>query len=76
MPVERIEAHWDRQDPRNSGWYACAYTRDEEGELYASTDSMKVWWPVDLDGYDRGATDEVRAALAEAFPGAEIEVHS
>lgn len=70
--VARVAAHWDEQDPTNAGWYAMTYDADGR-ELQ---DSMKIWFPVPVDDFGSGDASELRAALAEAFPGAEIEVAS
>lgn len=68
--VVKVEAFWDAQDPENEGWYARTYRADG----YEGDDSQKISFPVDLDGYARDDRDEVHAALAEAFPGVEVEV--
>lgn len=66
--IARVEFWWDRQDPSNAGWYASA--RDESGD--ECDDSMKVWFPVQVDRYNREQGDELAEALQKAFPDAEI----
>jgi len=70
MSARKVKAWWDDQDPACAGWYA--ESLDAEGRLI--DDSMKVWLGVDLDRFRRDQADEVRRALAAAFPRAEIDV--
>lgn len=71
--VACVRAHWDTADPARPGWHAATYER-RRGDLVESTDSEKVAFAVDLDGYAEDQRDEVRAALGDAFPDAEIEI--
>lgn len=64
----KIEYRWDEIDPANPGWYAVSY--DASGEVI--DDSMKIWWPVDVDEFGADQGDELGAALRKAYPGAEI----
>ena len=66
--IAKVEYWWDDQDSSNAGWYA--RTRDENGD--ERDDSMKVWFPVEVDEYDEDQGDELAEALQEAFPDAEI----
>lgn len=63
----QIQYWWDDQDPQNAGWYA---REMQDGEF--RDDSMKVWFPVEVDEYDQDQSEDLAAALAEAFPDAEI----
>lgn len=67
--IIKVIAHWDDQDPQNEGWYAMSYDADGERD-----DSMKIYFPVNVDDFGPDEADELHDALAEAFPGAEIEV--
>lgn len=66
--IVKIEYYWDTSDPCNEGWYAMG--RDETGEIV--DDSMKVWFGVDVDDYDKDQGDELGQALREAYPDAEV----
>jgi hypothetical protein len=66
--VRTVEYWWDNQDPSNAGWYA--RTRDASGQ--ECDDSMKVWFPVEVDEYDETQGDDLAEALREAFPGAQV----
>ena len=65
--VARVTYRWDDQSGVEPGWYCQSY--DAEGECLA--DSQKIWWPIEVDDYE--TAEDLAAALAEAFPGAEIE---
>lgn len=66
--VTRVTYRWDDQPGVEAGWYAESWAGREMLD-----DSQKVWFPVAVDGYDRDEAAELAEALAEAFPGAEIE---
>lgn len=66
---ETVQYWWDAQDPQNSGWYARVL--DERGR--ETDDSMKVWFPVEVDEFGEDQADELDQALREAFPQAKIE---
>ena len=66
--AQRIGLHWDDQAGVEPGWYAEVYTT--EGVI---TDSQKVDFPVDVDGFDEDARADLEEALLEAFPGATID---
>lgn len=68
----RISLGWDSQDRNNEGWHCEVQTRDEDGRWAYSDDSLKIWFPVDLDNYEVHQRAEVEAALLKAFPGAQI----
>jgi hypothetical protein len=74
--IVKVRAHWDNQDPNNEGWYAMAYARGTDGDLYEYDDSMKVWFPIKVDDFSQEQSAELLAALSLAFDGAEIEVQS
>lgn len=65
--ITRITCRWDDQAGVEAGWYCESWA----GETMID-DSQKVWFPVAVDGYTRDQADELRAAMADAFPGAEI----
>jgi hypothetical protein len=67
--ITRVRYYWDAQTGAEGGWYTMGYDADG-GE---ADDSQKVWFPVDVDSYDRSQADDLEAALREAFPDAEIE---
>lgn len=67
----KIILSWDSRVRGQAGWFAEIQTKDENGWVY-SDDSMKIWFPVDLDEFTESQKDEVLAALAEEFPGAEF----
>lgn len=70
IEIVRVRAYWDAQDSTNAGWYAAAFLADRSEAM----DSMKIWWPVDLDEFGEDDDEGVCSALTEAFPGAEIEM--
>lgn len=66
--IATVEYWWDNQDPSHAGWYA--RTRYEDG--VEGDDSMKIWFPVEVDQFGEDDGDELAEALQEAFPDAEI----
>ena len=64
-----IRVRWDTNDPNNEGWYAEVI---ENGRV--TDDSMKVWFPVDLDKFGQGQARRVVSELKDEFPDAEIEL--
>ena len=69
IPTETITAHWDTQGD-TYGWYAIR--EREDGSCI--DDSVKVWWPVDLDDYTEDDSAAVESALRTEWPDATIEV--
>ncbi len=65
--ITRVTYRWDDQAGVEPGWYCESYAGDERVD-----DSQKVWFPVAVEDYGRDEADGLTAALAEAFPGAEI----
>lgn len=65
--ITRVTCRWDDQPGVNPGWYCESH--DADGRV---DDSQKVWFPVSVDDYGHDEADDLRAALAEAFPAAEI----
>lgn len=63
-----LSYYWDEQFGVKPGWYV--ELRDAEGTV--EDDSMKVWFPVDVDEFTEDQETELVAALREAFPDAEI----
>lgn len=63
-----IEFYWDTTDPANAGWYAME--RSADGEII--DDSMKVWFPVDVDEFGESDGQQLKEALIEAFPDHEV----
>jgi len=63
----KVQYRWDDQDRANEGWYCETY--DDDGLI---DDSMKIWFPIDLDEYDEIDEKELVTALKEEFPGAEV----
>ena len=68
--VVKVTVWWDESNPDSEGWFA--ECRDSDGII--RLDSMKIWFPLDLDEFPRDDTAEMWAALAAEFPGAEIDV--
>lgn len=66
---ETVQYWWDSQDPQNTGWYV--RVQDERGQTM--DDSMKVWFPVEVEEFSEDQAEELAAALREAFPEAKIE---
>jgi hypothetical protein len=78
---------WDDSDRRNEGWYVRTYVlervrpsydlepEEEPGfQLVESEDSMKVWFPVDVNEFSQRAEAKLRKALERAFPNAIVEI--
>lgn len=66
---ETVQYWWDDQDPQNAGWYV--RVQDERGQTM--DDSMKVWFPIEVDEFGQGQAEDLAQALREAFPEAKIE---
>ena len=66
--AQRISLHWDDQAGVEPRGYAEVYTT--EGVI---TDSQKVDFPVDVDGFAEDERAQLEGALLEAFPGATID---
>lgn len=69
---ETVQYWWDEQDPQDAGWYA--RVMDERGQT--TDDSMKIWFPVDVNGYSEDQGEALGHALRSAFPNAKIEALS
>jgi hypothetical protein len=67
--VAALRYWWDDQDPGNKGWYVEA--KDSEGEFL--DDSMKVWFPVDVEDFSEDEETKMVEALKAEFPNAAIE---
>jgi len=68
--VSKITVRWDdKSDPNNIGWYCIAYDADGE-ELM---NSMMIYFPVYVDGFDADEKSALIDALKAEFPDAEIE---
>lgn len=67
--VVTLRYWWDDQDPSNEGWYVEA--KDSEGEFL--DDSMKIWFPVDVEDFSDSQEAELIAALKGEFPDATVE---
>jgi uncharacterized protein (TIGR02996 family) len=67
--ITRVTCRWDDQPGVEPAWYCESWAADRMVD-----DSQKVWFPVAVDDYGRGDADDLSAALAEAFPGAEIVI--
>jgi hypothetical protein len=65
--ITKVTCRWDDQAGVTPGWYCESYKGDEMAD-----DSQKVWFPVDVEDYSQGQRSELRTALKEAFPGADI----
>lgn len=57
---------WDTADPRNPGWFV-EYVGSGSGE-HVVEDSMKVWFPVDVDQFGKHQEEDLLYALRSAFP--------
>jgi len=66
--VQKLTVYWDEQDPAQPGWYV--EFRDERGDIIA--DSMKIWFPLEVDWYGEDQRGELIADLREAYPDATI----
>ncbi len=67
--METVQFWWDSQDPSNAGWYARVL--DESGREI--DDSMKRWFPVDVEQFSEYQSAELAESLGEAFPESIIE---
>jgi hypothetical protein len=67
----RILLCWDEQSSED-GWFAAVERRDQDGNWYHHADSQKAWFPVDVYAFAQNAEEQLKAALLEAFPGAEF----
>lgn len=63
-----LQVSWDSQDKNNEGWFVEVL---EDGEY--KDDSMKVWFPVDVDAYDQQQKSELVDALKAEWPEASIK---
>jgi len=64
-----VLAHWDPV-PQNPGWYVEVW--DQEGRY--ETDSMKIWFPLDVDEFMRADSLELSEALQRCYPCYYVEV--
>jgi hypothetical protein len=65
--VVRVDCHWDT-DGDTEGWYCQALRADGT----CVEDSMKMWFPVDVDDFNEHQGDKLARALKRAYRGAEI----
>lgn len=65
--ITRVTLRWDDQPGVEPGWYCQAYDADGVRD-----DSVKTWFPIDVDDFSRGQKTELLAALRDAFPAADI----
>jgi hypothetical protein len=65
--ITRVTVRWDDQDPHNEGWYCESFAGQE-----LIDDSQKIWFGVDTDNFGITSLAELRKALQEVFPNAEI----
>lgn len=65
-----LRVNWD--DRCNAEWYVERLKRNN-GCLITVDDSVKAWFPVDVDTFTRDMKPELLAALNEAFPGESVE---
>lgn len=66
--VASVRYYWDDQAGAKAGWYVMTYSADGQ-EL---DDSMKIWFPVDVDDFSQDEEGEMVEALKGQFPGLEI----
>ena len=67
--VATLRYYWDDQPGATAGWYVEA--KDSDGEFL--DDSMKVWFPVDVDDFSRDEESDLVAALKAEFPDTTVE---
>lgn len=69
----QLRVYWDTQDPQNVGWYVEVLGYNARHEAWEhKDDSMKVWFPVDVDAFGKNQEAELLEALQAEFPGAEV----
>jgi len=66
-----ITYRYDTTDRASPGWYAEVWTGSGDDARIVE-DSMKVTFRVNMDDYAEGSSDDVRAALVAAYPGAAV----
>jgi len=66
--VQKLTVYWDEQDPAHPGWYVEG--RDERGDIVV--DSLKIWFPLEVDWYGENDKADLVADLREAYPDATI----
>ena len=66
--AQKLTIYWDTHAPAQPGWYVEA--RDESGDIVV--DSMKIWFPVEVDWYGERDKADLVADLREAYPDATI----
>jgi len=66
-----ITYRYDTTDHSNPGWYAEVWTGSGDDARIVE-DSMKATFRVNIDDYAEDASDDVRAALVGAYPGATV----
>jgi hypothetical protein len=67
--ITKVTCRWDDQPGVQPGWYCETWIGDTLVD-----DSQKVWFPVNVDDYGRDETAELKSALREGFPEAEIVI--
>ena len=68
IDAHTLTVYWDAHDRAQPGWYI--EVRDESGDIVV--DSMKIWFPVEVDWYGEDDKADLVADLREAYPGATI----
>jgi hypothetical protein len=64
-----VQYWWDFQDSANPGWYV----RVLDEHLNVWDDSMKFWFPVEVDEFGEDQGEELAKALRAAFPKAKVD---
>lgn len=70
--MKKLSVWWCTNDPNNTGWYA---EETGEGGRHLS-DSVKVWFPIDLDSFLQNETQALAEALCPAFPEHSIYIEN
>lgn len=65
-----LDAHWSVSDPKNPGWYI---EETDENNRYLS-DSMKIWFPIDVDQYGEEEGDELLDEMRKVFPNHNLKI--
>ena len=64
-----IRMYWDDQDRDNAGWYVMIM----DGNRDFVDDSIKIWFPVNVNEFGPDDEAALKDALMEAYPDAEFE---
>jgi len=62
-----LTIYWDEQDPAQPGWYVEVR---QGNDIIA--DSMKIWFPIEVDWYGENDKADLVADLREVYPDATI----